>query len=241
MSTPQVTYYVVISRQPPDIGGSIRPIARLLKEDESLVREKLMTQTYEVLSRFAKRANADGMRGQLHALGVESAILSDQDIRGYLYIFAAAASKGEGGMALRDFAEKPLYCPFDDITNVLSMEVYCEDGSRTTLIDLHRKSSPIVPRLDVSLFDFPSILGKEDAKLEDFLAMLEERAEVKVDKRFAMHRPQLVSMTRDFGSLPGMFEPPTAALVSPYTKDDIRAANMYSTLVHKFAAQRTQS
>jgi hypothetical protein len=230
MSAPQVTYYVVLPPQPPDLGASIRPISKLLREDEETTRQKLLTQTFEVVQRFAKRANAEGLRGQLAAFGVESFVVSDQEIRGHLFIFAATASKGGGGMALRDFADKPLFCPFNDITNIVLLPVMCDDGKEATLIDLHRKSTNITPRLDVALFDFPQMMADEKAGYEEFLHELEAKSGATVDRGFGQHGDKLTEVARDFGSIPGMFEPPPAMLVSTYNKDAIRAANFYSFL-----------
>ncbi len=240
MSAPIVTYYVVFSKQAPDIGGSVRPISRLLKEDEQKTREKLLTETFEVAARFAKRPNAEGLQGQLAALGVKSFIISDQNIRGHLLLFAATASKGEGGMAFRDFSDKPLYCPFDDLSGIVVSEVSCEDGKETTLIDLHRKSANITPRLDVNLFDFAQMLGREDATRDDFLKELSSRSNVVVDRRFARHKPRLAQLSRDFGSQPTMFEPPPAMLLSPYLKEDLLAVNLYTLLMgFQFAAKES--
>lgn len=233
MAAPQVTYYVVLTKQRPDIGGSVRPISRLIKESEDVTRGKLLTNTYDVCQRFAKRANAEGLRGQLDALGVRSFIVSDQEIRGHLFLYAATASKGAGGMAFRDFSDQPLFTPFDDICKVVVMETNTEDGKGATLIDLHRTSTNITPRLDAILFDFSQMMGSEDAGLEEFLKEIENRAHAKVDRRFDKVRAELLKTMEDFGSQPPTFEPPPAMLVSSYMRDDLRAANIYSFLLRQ--------
>jgi len=236
MSTaPAVTYYVVLKKQRPDVGSAVRPISRLLQEDEEVVRAKLLTPCFEVLRRFAKRSNADGLKGQLNSLGVETFIVSDQEIRGHLIIYAATASSGGGGMALRDFGDKPLYCPHDDIAEIAVLNVDTEDGKQTTLIDLVRKSTTITPRLDSSLFDFPQMLSSPGAGVEQFLKHLEAKTSLPVNRLFATHRDNLVALSRDFATSPSQVEPPPAMQVSPYDQRQLRAANLYSFLLNNKA------
>lgn len=229
---PQVTYYVILPPQRPDIGASLRPLSRLLQVDEEAARAKLLTPTFEVANRYAKRANAEGLQGQLAALGVMSLVVSDSEIRGHLIMFVSAANQGAGGMAFRDFNDKPLYCPFDDVGSASLLEVPCEDGKTALLIDLHRRSTNITPRLDVSLFNFESVMHQANAGTEQFLALLEEKAGVTIDRRFGPNREQLKTLMRDFGSSPGEFPPPPGMIFSPYSEAALRAANIYSFLLH---------
>lgn len=229
---PRITYYVVLFQQPPDTGAAIRPIARLLQEEEEAVRHKLLTHTAQVLARFAKKPNAEGLRSQLHAFGIETIIVSDQDIRGHLIVSAATASKGAGGIAFRDFDNKPLYTPFDDIAGVVRMEVRRKDGSTATLIDLHRKSTSITPRLDASLFDFATMLGQPSARTEDFLRELESRARVSVNDTYGRNRDEMVTIAADFGSRPAEFAPPDDKLPSAYSSTDLLAASLWSFLLY---------
>lgn len=229
-NAPKVTYYVVLPKQPPDVGGSVRPISRLIKEEEETVRAKLLMSTFQVLRRFAKKANAEGLRSQLQSLGVTSFVVSDQEIRSHLFLYAAAASRGGGGMALRDFADKPLFCPFLEIRGITVMQVRTEDGKRATLVDLHRPGTNITARLDAALFDFSQMLDKKDANVEDFLKELSQKCSVEVDRRFNANEEQLLESTRSFAASPSQFEPPPAMIVSPYDRHSIRAANVYSFL-----------
>lgn len=229
---PQMTYYLVLGKQPPDVGGAMRPLAKLLQVTEDEVRQKLLTATFEVAARFARKANAEGMRGQLHALGIESFIVSDQDIRGHLILYAANASRGAGGVAFRDFSDKPLFCPFDDVGNIIVLEVPTQSGGTATLIDLHRRSTNITPRLDTALFDFSQVMQREGATHEDFLKEIGERTGAPIDRRYTQHREHLAAIAKDFASFPSQFEPPPAMLVAPYTRADLRGANIYSFLMH---------
>ena len=230
-NAPRITYYVVLFQLPPDTGSAIRPISRLLQEDEEKVREKLLTHTFEVLSRYARKPNAEGLKNQLHALGIDTTIVSDQDLRGHLIVSASTANKGQGGIAFRDFDEKPLYVDYKDIAGAAMMEVPREDGSTTTLIDLHRFSTSITPRVDVALFDFPTLMGNPEAGLEDFLKELEIRSEIKVDRRFNQHREAILRASKDFGSKPVEFAPTKDRLAAPYDKEIILGADIWSFLL----------
>lgn len=231
-AAPRITYYVILFQPPPDCGSSIRPIARLLKDEEENVRKKLLTKTFEVLARFAKKANAEGMQNQLHALGVETIIVSDQDLRGHLFVGASSASKGAGGIAFRDFDDKPLYTPFEDIAGVTMLEVQCQDGSIATILDLYRKSTSITPRIDAAHFDFPSLLDQPGAGIEEFLTELESHTKVETDRTYGLHEQEILDASVDFGSKPALFAPPDSALKSPYEKDAIKAASIWSFLVY---------
>ncbi|MCC6545682.1 hypothetical protein IT570_00830 [Candidatus Sumerlaeota bacterium] len=231
MTPPQVTYYIVIPPQRPDTGDSLRPLSRLLKLDEETVRRKLLTTTFEVLQRYAKKANAEGLQGQLRAFGITSLLVSDQDVRSHLMLSAAAANRGAGGIAFRDFNDKPLYCPFEDIGGIALLPVQCEDGKSALLIDIHRRSTNITPRLDAALFSFETLIAKPGATVEDFLVELEAHAKVSVDRRFQDSCAHLEEVARDFASVPGEFTPPPGMILSPYAKRDIRTANIYSFLL----------
>lgn len=225
---PQITYYVIIGKQPADVGSAVRPISRLVDEEEEQIRQKLLTPSFEVLRRFAKKANAEGLRNQLHALGVESLLISDQEIRSHLILFAASASKGSGGLAFRDFADQPLYCPWEDITSVLVLDLETESGGSATFIDLIRQSTRITPRLDTALFDFATL--SEGGDQAEFLTMVAEKSGASIDRQFGQHALHMKNLAKDFGTLPGMFEPPEEVLPSKYSKEFLRAANVYSFL-----------
>lgn len=231
MMQPQVTYYIILPPQRPDIGDSLRPVARLLQMDEKIIRQKLLTSTFEVLQRYAKKGNAEGLQGQLRAFGISSLLVSDQDIRGHLFLSAAAANRGAGGIAFRDFNDKPLYCPFEDVGGVALLPVKCDDGKTATLIDIHRRSTNITPRLDAALFSFETLIAKPGATVEDFLIELEACTGVKVDRRLGEQREHLETVARDFASVPSEFCPPPGMLLSPYEKRDARTANLYSFLL----------
>jgi hypothetical protein len=135
---------------------------------------------------------------------------------------------GAGGIAFRDFDDKPLFCPFDDIVGVLMMDVGTNLGTTTTLVDIHRTSTNITLRLDANLFNFEAMMNRTGAKLSDFLAHLEEKCRVQVDRRFAEHREQLIRVARDFATRPIDLAPPHNRLEAPYKRDDSVSANMYS-------------
>src|SRR5690606_11006961 len=129
-SQPHLTYYEVT---PPMNGaeGPLRPLTRLLGEDEPTVSERLKCPTYQVLRRYAQKGNAESFQSQLHARGLESIVISDTHISGHLFVWAASANQGQGGMAINDFDQKPLYCPFDDLITVCIGTVKKKDGGQT--------------------------------------------------------------------------------------------------------------
>ncbi len=229
-ATPQQTFYLIMPQQPPDIGASIRPIARLLQEEDEQVRQRLLTPGFQVLRRFAKKSNAEGLQGQLHALGISTFIVSDLAMRGHLFMWCKSARKGGGGMALADFGGAPFYCPFPDIVSVSILPVRREDGSETTFIDLHRKSAPITPRLDAAMFDFAALIGRADATIQNFLDDLEANCALQVERGFAPNRERMLSVLDDFATHPSTFAPPPDSLPSPYRRSDERAATAYSFL-----------
>jgi hypothetical protein len=227
MTPPAITYYVVCFSQEGDL-PPIRPVSRLIQQEEPEVEKKLRTKTYAVLGRFARQANAQGLVQQLTALGVNCFLMSDQEIRGHLIVSMKTANKGQGGIAFRDFEEKPLFCPWDDMQGICVMEIYCERGGQATLIDLHRKSANITPRLDVALFDFPAMLGTPGATFEDFLNELETRTSLRMDRLFSQNYQQVLDAAASFGSRPAVFSPPDAQLGEPYDRHSHAAANLYS-------------
>lgn len=227
---PAVTYYVVLPKQSPGVGSALRPVSRLLQEEEDVVRGRLLVQTFVVLRRFAKKANAEGMLNQLNALGLEAFLVSDNALRSHLILYAATASKGTGGMAFRDFADKPLFCPFPDVVRVLRMDLPTESGGSTVVIDLLRRNSNVTPRIDTALFDIPQMLGLERAGPDELLAAIGEATGVAVDDSFNHHRAEAEALAQDFGALPAEFSPPEAMLVEPYIPAVARAANLFSFL-----------
>lgn len=235
-NAPRNTYYIVLLPQSGDSSPSLHPLTRLLNMEEDKIRKILEVETYAVVSRFAKKANAQGLQSQLTALGVSSILLSDQDIRGHMILSAASANVGAGGLAFRDFEDKPLFCPFDDIVGILMMVVGCNDGSETTLVDIHRRSTNITLRLDRNLFDFGRMLGREEAGLEDFLDHLVEKTGAQLDAIFEIHRDDLITKSRDFATRPIDLPPPSDKIPAPYRRNDQIAANLY-TLVRSTSAR----
>lgn len=229
-AAPQQTYYTVLPPQPPDVGGAIRPISRLLQMEEDAARELLASRQFHVLRRFAKKPNAEGLVGQLNALGVSSFVVSDGGIRGHLYVWCRSANRGAGGMAFQDFDGKPFYQPFDDLLAVTIVTVPRADGTIATCIDLHRKTTPITPRLDASMFDFARLANRQGAGIAEFLADLEQVAELKVDQSFDAARDRLRPLIEDFATAPSMFAPDSSTLPSPYDPRGLRLANVYSFL-----------
>ncbi|MCC5875719.1 MAG: hypothetical protein JJU11_05830 [Candidatus Sumerlaeia bacterium] len=233
---PRITYYIVLLPQHGDTMPSLHPLSRLLQIEEDKLKALLELETYDVVSRFAKKANAQGLQSQLTALGVSSILISDQDIRGHMILSAASANVGAGGLAFRDFEDKPLFCPFDDIVGIVMMVVGCNDGTETTLVDIHRRSTNITLRLDRNLFDFSRMLNREGAGLEDFLDHLVEKTGAGLDAIFEIHRDQLVAKSRDFATRPIDLAPPLNKIEAPYKKEHQVAANLY-TLVRSIAAR----
>lgn len=227
-STPRITYYVVLLPQDVDASVSLRPLSRLLEADEERLHEVLETETYEVVARFAKKANGQGLQSQLTALGVRSLLISDQDIRGHVILSVATASMGAGGLAFRDFEDKPLFCPFEDVVGVLMMDVVYEDGVPTTLVDIHRRSTNITLRLDRSLFDFAQVMNSPGAGLEEFLGHLVEKTGATLDAVFQSNVEHLTKAARDFGSRPIDLAPPPEKVHGTCLRDHLVAANLYS-------------
>lgn len=229
-SAPAQTYYVVMPQQPPDIGASIRPISRLLQEEEEAVRQRLVVRGFQVLRRFAKKSNAEGLRGQLDALGITTFIVSDLAIKAHLFMWCKSARRGGGGMALADFAGAPFYCPYPDIVSVSILPVRREDGTTTTFIDLHRKSAPITPRLDAAMFNFPEMLVRADATMDHFLDDLEANTNLVIERQFEENRDRMQVVVDDIAERPSEFAPTKDALVSPYDRKDLLCASIYSFL-----------
>ncbi|MBI1292344.1 hypothetical protein GC173_14075 [bacterium] len=231
MTPPAITYYVISTTQEDPL-PPLRPVSRLVQQEEPEVEKKLRTKTYAVLGRFARQANAQGLVQQLTALGVNCYMMSDQEIRGHLIVSMKTANRGQGGIAFRDFEDKPLFCPWDDMAGICVLEIFCERGGQATLIDLHRKSANITPRLDVALFDFGTMMGVAGATFEDFLAELENRTSLRMDRRFAQDYQQVVDASASFGSRPAVFSPPEGQLAEPYDRHSHAAANLYSLVRH---------
>lgn len=228
--TPTQTFYLVLPAQPPDVGASIRPISRLLQEEEPTVRTWLNTPTFRVLRRFAKKSNADGLLQQLKALGIRTFVVSDSQMRGHLFLWCMTANRGQGGMAFRDFSDQPIFVPFPDIAQVTILNVTHDDGAVATWIDLNRRSTPITPRLDASMFDFGKLLNRVDARIEDFLVDLGTVTDTAVDRGFQKHRADAAQLSKDFASTPSEFAPDRSKLHAPYRRDEARLANIYSFL-----------
>jgi hypothetical protein len=196
--------------------------------DAEAVAQKLRTPIYEVIARFARSANAQGLVQQLTALGVNCFMISDQEIRGHLIVAMKTANRGAGGVAFRDFDDKPLFCPWEDMAGICVLEVFTENGEQATLIDIHRKSANITPRLDVALFDFPTMLSKPGSTFEDFLVELETKTALRLDRLFAQNYKAAMDASTNFGSRPAFLGPAAAALASPYDRHSLAAANLYS-------------
>jgi len=230
-SAPAQTYYVIMPQQPPDIGASIRPIARLLQEEDEQVRQRLVVRGFQVLRRFAKKANAEGLHGQLHALGITTIVISDLATRAHLFMWCKSARRGGGGMALADFSGAPLYCPYPDFVSVSILPVRREDGTSTTFIDLHRKSAPITPRLDAAMFNFPEMLVRADATMDHFLDDLEANTNLVIERQFEENRERMTQVVNDIAERPSEFAPTKDALPSPYVRQDLLNASIYSFLI----------
>lgn len=227
---PQQTYYAVLPRQPQELVSRARPISRLLQKEEEAVAQLLQSPTYQVVLRFAKRANAEGFRNQFRALGGECFIVSDHDLASALFLYAATANQGMGGLAFVDFTEQPFFCPFGDIVAVCAGPVMRRDGTETLLIDLHRRSTPITPRLDTALFDFGALTGKAGDDAYAWLDTLRDKLEgVDFDLDFAEVGEQIApAVERGLARFPGEVQPPAGKLASPYEKLSVRMFSVYS-------------
>lgn len=234
---PQVTFYVVIPPTPEDAVSAIRPLARLLQEEEPEARKRLGYPTFQVLRRYAKRANAEGFASQLSALGVDGFVISDTQIGGHLFLWAETANQGAGGIAFRDFSGQPLYCPFEDILSVCVGAVRREDGTETLLIDLHRRSTPITPRLDIAYFDFPALTGAAGADAYGFLELLKGKAgSIEIDLGFQDAAQHLVpALRKGLATLPGEFPPSQDKLPVDYDVKSLKLFGVYSYLTREHA------
>lgn len=239
-ATPQQTYYVVLPAPGADALGLARPISRLVQKEEAEVRESLQCPTYQVFRRYAKRDNADGFRNQLKALGVESFIVSDTAVSGHLFLWGAKANRGAGGLAFQDFGGQPLYCPFDDVLAVCIGSVERDDGSATTLIDLHRRSTPITPRIDSSLFDFAATLGQPGVTPGKFAESIRTATKAEVDGGFEAARKHLAPVVeRGLATFPGRFAPPADKHATLYDPKAIRLFDVYSFLAREHRVARS--
>lgn len=227
---PQQTYYVVLPRQSEEVLSRARPISRLLRKEEHETARLLRHPTFQVVLRFAKRPNAEGFRNQFHALGGESFIVSDHDIASALFLYAATANQGQGGLAFVDFTDQPLFCPFGDILAVCAGPVLRRDGTETLLIDLHRRSTPITPRLDTAHFDFGALTGTPG---DDAYAWLDSLRDKLQDVDFDLDFAEVVeaiapAVQRGLARFPGEVQPPPEKLQSPYEKASVRMFSVYS-------------
>jgi len=227
-STPQQTFYIVLPSQSPDASAYARQVSRLMQKEEAEVRAKLQHPTWQVLRRYARRDNAEGFRNQLKAFGIDNLVLSDTQIAGALFLWTARANKGAGGLAFRDFGDQPLYCPFDDIVALCTGTIRRVDGSTTTLIDLHRKSTPITPRIDAALFDFAGAIGgRNDHKA--FVAALYDPARTELDSGFDAAAPNMAEVVeRGLATFPGELPPPPSHLKTDYDPRSLRLFDCYS-------------
>jgi len=226
---PQQTYYVILCPPDPDTPDRARQIARIMQRDEEQVRQTLQSPTYQVLARYAKKPNAEGFQSQLYALGYNSLVVSDNDIKSHLFMWAMTANKGQGGMAVVDYSEQPLFTPFDDILIVVAGVVKRADESETLMIDLVRKSTPITPRLDTDLFDFEEMLGKEGADAYALLEELKSGTSLELDLSFNEIQEALVpAVAKGLASHPGMFAPPLDKIGTQYDSTSLKLFNVYS-------------
>ncbi|MEQ8821370.1 MAG: hypothetical protein RLY93_14100 [Sumerlaeia bacterium] len=225
--TPQQTYYIVLPPQAEEFTGPMRPLSRLIEKDEAELAAILASRTYHVIRRFAKKPNAEGLHSQLHALGVESFIVSDTELNGALIIWAESANYGAGGMAVKDFGGQPLYCPFEDLICVTVGTVGREDGTTTQLLDFHRRSTPITPRIDVALFDFASFLSTDEATADDLCEELEAVSGATIDRTFDALPEDTAHCAQAVATYPSNYPPPDERLPAPYDHKDARAFDVY--------------
>lgn len=227
-STPQQTFYIVLPPPSPDAAGYARQVSRLMQKDEAEIKAKLQHPSWQVLRRYARRDNAEGFRNQLKAFGIDNLVLSDTQLAGALFMWMARANKGAGGLAFRDFSDQPLFCPFDDIVALCTGTVRRMDGTTTTLIDVHRKSTPITPRIDAALFDFASATGgKNDHKA--FIASLYDPSRTEIDSDFDGAAPNMMEVVeRGLATFPGELPPPAKALKADYDPKQLRLFDCYS-------------
>ena len=226
--TVQQTYYVIFMPTADD-PDRVRQVSRLLQEDEAKVSQLLQSPTPQVLARYAKKPNAEGFQSQLHALGYQSVVLSDNDVKGMLFIWAKTANKGQGGMAVVDFSDQPLFTPFDDIAEVVAGVVARADGSESLIIDIIRKSTPVTPRLDTDLFNFEEMLGQEGADAYTLLEELKKATSLDLDLSFNELAEYFVpAVKKGLATHPGMFAPPGDKLAAPYDGKALKLFNIYS-------------
>jgi hypothetical protein len=226
----QQTYYIVLPPPREPFAGPLRPLARLLDEPEDAVKARLAQPVCQFLKRFAKKPNAEGLAGQLHALGLETFLLSDGDVQGHLFLWAESANQGAGGFAMVDFGGQPLYCPFTDVMAVTTGMCVKADGTLTQLIDIHRRSTPITPRIDASLFDFSKTLNRTDANARMFLEHLNIVTDLVFDSRFDGVYNLVEKQARALASRPSLYEPPADRLAVAYEPEALATFNVYSLL-----------
>ncbi|MBI5154682.1 hypothetical protein HZA57_05540, partial [Candidatus Poribacteria bacterium] len=105
-----------------------------------------------------------------------------------------------------------------------------EDGSKTRLIDLHRKSTPITPRVDASLFNFEKTLNRQGATMEKFLEEISVVASVEFDPAFDSMESHMEAVVRGLASMPGEYPPPLQRLKAAYSRESVKRFNAYSFL-----------
>lgn len=234
---PAQTFYVVVPPLPADFTTPpMRPVSRLLQEDEETVAKRLATGTFHLLKRFAKRDNAEGLRNQLHALGLETYVISDQQVHGHLFIWAESANQGAGGMAIKDFGGQPLYCPYEDLLGICTGEVELEGGGKTVIIDLHRKSAAITPRIDGATFEFAATLGQSGVGPREFLDEVEAASGAHIDRHYGRVAEAMTRVVKGLATLPSEYMPPDEKLPVPYVREDLRRFNAFSFLLREWRA-----
>ncbi|MDK2973003.1 MAG: hypothetical protein PWP23_2758 [Candidatus Sumerlaeota bacterium] len=240
---PRVTYYVIMpATKESDVSG-LRPVSRLLQEEEADAKKRFENPTFQVLRRYAKKGNAESFATQLTALGIDAFVVSDTQIAGHLFLWAETANQGAGGMAFRDFSGQPLYCPFEDILAVCVGPARRVDGSETLLVDLHRRSTPITPRIDTAFFDFAAITGEAGADAYGFLEKLRQKiGTIEIDLQFNDVAQHLVpALRKGLATLPGEFGPPEDKMPSPYDGKSVKLFGVYSFLAREFEIQKAAS
>jgi len=237
---PRETFYVALPPQPPEPQAAPRPVARLLGEEDDAALRRLTRPAFQLLRRFARRDNAEGLRNQLHALGVEAFIVSDAEARRRLFLWTADASVGAGGVAVRDFSGQPLFTPYENLASVALGVADLVDGSQTTLVDIHLRTGDVTPRIDTRVFDFTRTMKHEDADLEDLLEELDAAAGVVIDRRYDAARPLAAELPQGLATLPGRFPPPAEKLEAPYDEASLRMFDAWSFLALEWERQRPQ-
>jgi len=236
---PATTYYVVIFPQNRQVLESVEEIARLLKIDPKESKQKLKTKGFEILSRFAKKANAEGLCHQLKAFGVEAFIVSDHDIRSQMIVAQKTANAGEGGFAFRDFEDKPIFCPYNDVIAITSLSIDSDEGSPINMVDLHLRASNVSPRVYTELFDFAELVDKPNAGTREFFQFLEWKTNIHPDETFEKHRAEILAAVKGFGSNAVLLPPPQDRMKGEPDTVQLKAGNIFSILHSLHAKTRS--